>query len=154
MGGLKGYINTEKKKWQRYNIIHKITIVTNSGCNQFYDFGILWLNQCTAKTHLLMIIFSILKQFKFSWDSAQFHITVLVRLNSVWFWLVTVLLIVWPSSLLLCPFHKKLRIWWKKSFGLCQTDNPRFICIMYCYRYRQLTRKNLEVGEFSSLRRP
>ena len=77
---------------------------------------------------------------------AQFQVTVLVRLGSVWFWLVTVLLLVWPQSFLLCPFHKKLRIWWKKSFGFCQTDNPRFSCIMYCYRYRQLTRKNLEVN--------
>ena len=37
------------------------------------------------------------------------------------------------SESLLCPFHKKLRIWWKKSLGFCQTDNPRFRCIMYCY---------------------
>ena len=77
---------------------------------------------------------------------AWFQITVLVRFGPVWFWLVTVSLIVWPRSLLLCPFHKKLRIWWKKSFGFCQTDNPRFSCIMYCYRYRQLTSKNLEVN--------
>ena len=33
----------------------------------------------------------------------------------------------------------------------CQTDNPRFSCIMYCYRYPQLTRENLEVSEFSTL---
>ena len=70
--------------------------------------------------------------------TAQFQIMVLVRFGSVW--LVTVLLIVWHRSLLLCPFHKKLRIWWKKSFSFCQTDNPRFSCNMYCYRYRQLTR--------------
>ena len=69
---------------------------------------------------------------------ARFQITVLVRSCSVWFWLVKVLLIVWPRSLLLCPFQKKLRIWWRKSFGFCQTDNPRFSCIMYCCRYRQL----------------
>ena len=50
-------------------------------------------------------------------DSVRFQITVLVRFGSVWFWLVTVILIVWPRSLLLCHFHKKLRIWWKKSFG-------------------------------------
>ena len=78
--------------------------------------------------------------------------TVLVCFGSVWFWLVTVLLIDWPLNLLLCPFHKKPRIWWKKSFGFCQTDNPRFSCIMYCYRYRQLTRKNLKVvAEFRSI---
>ena len=40
---------------------------------------------------------------------APFQITVLVRFSSVWFSLVTVLLIVCPRSLLLCPFHKKLR---------------------------------------------
>ena len=41
-----------------------------------------------------------------------------------------------------------------KSFGFCQTDtSPRFSCIMYCYRHRQLTRKNLEVSEFSTLRK-
>ena len=81
----------------------------------------------------------------------RFQITVLVHFGSVWFWLVTVLIIVWPRSLLLCPFLKKLRIWWKKSLGFCQTDNPRFSCIMYCYRYRQLTSKNLEVSEFSTI---
>ena len=64
---------------------------------------------------------------------ARFQITVLVRYGSVWFWLVTVLFIVCPRSLLLCPFHKKLRIWWKKSFGFCQTDNPRSSFMMYCY---------------------
>ena len=42
--------------------------------------------------------------------NARFQITVLVRFGSVWFWLVTVLLTVWPRNLLLCPFHKKLRI--------------------------------------------
>ena len=88
----------------------------------------------------------------FWWDNAQFQIMILVRFGSAWFWLVTVLLIVWSRSLLLCSFHKKLRIWWKKSFGWCQTDNPRFSCIMYCYKY-YLTRKNLEVNEFSSLRK-
>ena len=36
------------------------------------------------------------------------------------FSMVTVLSIVWPQSLLLCPFHKKLRIW-EESFGFCQT---------------------------------
>ena len=66
-------------------------------------------------------------------DTAPFQITVLVRFSSVWFSLVTVLLIVCPRSLLLCPFHKKLRIWWKKSFGFCQTDNPRSSFMMYCY---------------------
>ena len=65
--------------------------------------------------------------------SAPFQITVLVRFSSVWFSLVTVLLIVCPRSLLLCPFHKKLIIWWKKSFSFCQTDNPRSSFMMYCY---------------------
>ena len=64
---------------------------------------------------------------------ARFQITVLVRFSSVWFSLITVLLIVCPRSLLLCPFHKKLRNWWKKSFGFCQTDNPRSSFMMYCY---------------------
>ena len=41
----------------------------------------------------------------------------------------------------------------EEVFGFCQTDNPRFSCIMYCYRYRQLTRKNLEVSEFNSLQK-
>ena len=66
-------------------------------------------------------------------NTARFQITVLVRSGSVWFWLVTVLLIVCPRSLLLCPFHKKLRIRWKRSFGFCQTDNPRSSFMMYCY---------------------
>ena len=85
----------------------------------------------------------------------QFHYIAQFHFGSVWFWLFTVLLIVWPQSLLLSPFHKKLRIWWKKSFGFCQTDNPRFSCIMYsyCYRYRQVTHKNMEVSEFSTLRK-
>ena len=65
--------------------------------------------------------------------NAPFQITVLVRFSSVWFSLVTVLLIVCPRSLLLCPFHKKLRIWWKKSFDFCQTDNPGSCFMMYCY---------------------
>ena len=38
---------------------------------------------------------------------APFQITVLVLFSSVWFSLVTVLFIVYPRSLLLCPFHKK-----------------------------------------------
>ena len=66
-------------------------------------------------------------------DNAPFQITVLFRFSSVWFSVVTVLLIVYPRSLLLYPFHKKLRIWWKKSFGFCQTDNPRSSFMMYCY---------------------
>ena len=73
-------------------------------------------------------------------DIARFQITVLVRFSSVWFSLVTVLLIVCPRSML-CPFHKKkkkkkkkrLRIWWKKPFGFCQTDNQRSSFMMYCY---------------------
>ena len=69
----------------------------------------------------------------YSEHNAPFQITILVRFSSVWFSLVTVLLIVCPRSLLLCPFHKKLRIWWKKSFGFCQTDNPRSSFMMYCY---------------------
>ena len=85
--------------------------------------------------------------------NARFQITVLVRFGSVWFWLVTILLVVWPRSLLLCPYHKKLRTWWKKSFAFCQTDTPRFSCIMYYYRYRQLTSKNLEESEFSTIRK-
>ena len=85
--------------------------------------------------------------------NTQFQIAVLVRFGSVWFWLVTVLLIVWPRSLLLCPIHRKLRIWWNKSFNFCQTDNPRFSCIVYCYSYRQLICKNLQVSEFSFLRK-
>ena len=73
--------------------------------------------------------------------------------GSVWFWLVTVLLIVWSRSLLLCLFHEKLRIWWMTSFGFCQRDNPQFSYTMYFYRYWQLTRKNLEASEFNSLRK-
>ena len=38
------------------------------------------------------------------------QITVLVHFGSVWFWLVTVLLIVFPRSLLSCLFNKKLGI--------------------------------------------
>ena len=33
----------------------------------------------------------------------------------------------------------------------CQTDNPRFSYIMYCYKYQHLTSKNLEVSEFSTI---
>ena len=83
---------------------------------------------------------------------AQFQKTVLV---SFWFGMVLVgqgFINCLPRSLLLCPFHKKLRIWWKKFFGFCQTDNPRFRCIVYCYIYCQLIRKNLEVSEFSTSR--
>ena len=85
---------------------------------------------------------------------AQFQITVSICFGSEWFWLVTALLIVWFRSLLLCPIHKKLRIWWKKSFGFFPTDNPRLSCIMYCYSYRQITCKNLQVSEFSLLLNP
>ena len=55
--------------------------------------------------------------------------------GSIWFSMVLVGhgFIVCPRSLFLCPFHKKLRIWWKKSFGFCQTDNPRSSFMMYCY---------------------
>ena len=69
--------------------------------------------------------------------------------DSVWFGMVLVghsFINCLASESLLCPFHKKLRIWWKKSFGFCQTDNPRFSFIMYCYTYRQLTCKNLLVS--------
>ena len=37
------------------------------------------------------------------------------------------------SDLLLCPFYKELIIWEKMSLDFCQTDNPRFSFIMYCY---------------------
>ena len=47
--------------------------------------------------------------------------------------------LVWPcfinfltSNPLLCPFHKKLLIC-EMSMVFCQTDNPRFSFIMYCY---------------------
>ena len=73
--------------------------------------------------------------------------------GSLWFWLVTVLSIVWPRSLLLCPFHKKLRICWKKSFGFCQADYLQFIWTMNCYTYRQLTCENLQVSELSFFRK-
>ena len=87
-----------------------------------------------------------------TYATAQSQITDFSRLSSVRFGMVTVLSFVWPRSLLLCPFHKKLRlIWKKKSFGFCQTDNPQFSFIMYCYTYRQLTCRNLEVSEFSFL---
>ena len=82
---------------------------------------------------------------------AQFQIMVLVRFGLVWFWLAMVLLSVWPQSLLLCPFHKKLRIWLKEFFDFCQADNQRFSCIMFCYTYWQLTCENLQVSEFSFL---
>ena len=104
-------------------------------------------DSCHFITHILLLS-------NREWvKSARFQITVLVHFGLVWFWLVMVLLIVWSRSLLLCPFHKKLRIWWKKSFGFRQTDNPRFSCIMYCFSYQQLTSKNLEVSEFSTLRK-
>ena len=90
--------------------------------------------------------------------NAPFQISVLVRFSSVWFSLVTVLLIVCPLSLLLCPFHKKLRIWWKKSFGFCQTDNPRSSFMMYCYStdlnvytWVELTYQNRQVFWIQSL---
>ena len=86
-------------------------------------------------------------------NNVRFQITVLVRFSSVWFWLVTVLVTVWLGSLLLCPFQKKLRIRWKKSFGFYQTHNPRFSCIMFCYKYLQLTWLNLKVSESSTLRK-
>ena len=124
-------------------------------------YGLLWYFQCwnefiisngglcfMTKNYNISLVWLVTH-----WCIARFQITVLVRFGSVWFWLFTVLSIVWPQSLLLCPFHKKLRIWWKKSFGFCQTDNPRFSCIKYCYRNPQLTRKNLEVSEFSTLRK-
>ena len=85
----------------------------------------------------------------------------MVRFGSVWFWLVTVLLIVCPRSLLLCPFHKKLRIWWKKSFGFCETDNPQSSFMMYCYStdlnvytWVELTSQNLQVFCSQFLRNP
>ena len=52
---------------------------------------------------------------------------------SIWFGLVRVLSNTWPQSLLMCLFRKKLRIWEKKSSDFCQTDNPRFSFIIYCY---------------------
>ena len=72
---------------------------------------------------------------------------------AVWFGLAMVLSIVWPRTLLLCPFHKKLRISEKKSYGFCQTGNPQFSFIVYFYTYWQLTWRNLEVSEFSFLRK-
>ena len=81
--------------------------------------------------------------------TAQFQIMNFSRLGLVRFGMVTVLSIVWPRSLFSCPFHKKLIIWDEKSFGFCQTGNPQFSFIMYCYTYRQLTCRNLELSEFS-----
>ena len=48
--------------------------------------------------------------------NAQVQITDFSRFGSVRFGMVTVLSIVWPLSLLLCSFHKKLRIWEIMSF--------------------------------------
>ena len=70
----------------------------------------------------------------------------------VWFGMVTVLFIVWPRSLLLGPFHKKTENL-REAFGFCRSDNPQFSFIMYCYTYRRLTCRNLEVSEFSFLRK-
>ena len=56
---------------------------------------------------------------------------VFFKVQFVWFGMVTVLSTVWLLSLLLCPFHKKLRIWKKKSFSFCQTDDPPFSFMFY-----------------------
>ena len=65
----------------------------------------------------------------FKCDNIKFQITYFSRFGSVWFAMVTVLSIVWPRSLLLCPFHKKLRIW-EEFFGFSQTDNPVPSCFV------------------------
>ena len=55
-------------------------------------------------------------------------------------------------TILLCPFHKELIIWENMSFGFGQTYiNSIFHFIVYSFIHRQLTRKNLQVSEFSSL---
>ena len=58
---------------------------------------------------------------------ARFQITVLVRFSSVWFSLVTVLLIVCPRSLLLCPFHKKKKKKKKKKTENLMEEVLRFL---------------------------
>ena len=75
-----------------------------------------FLSQRVIFRKLLSVKSSLFFYWNFAAYIARFQITVLVRFGSLWFWLVTVLLTVWPRSLLLWPFHKKLRIWWKKSF--------------------------------------
>ena len=45
-----------------------------------------------------------------TYDTAQFQITDFPRFGSVRLDMITVLSIVWPQSLLWCPFHKKLSI--------------------------------------------
>ena len=79
------------------------------------------------------------KQYNLALHIAQFQITDFSRFGSLRFGMVKVLSIVWLRCLLLCPFHNYLRIWEKKSFVFCQTDNPQFSFIMYCYTYRQLS---------------
>ena len=74
---------------------------------------------------------------------APFQITVLVRFSSVWFSLVTVLLIVCPRSLLLCPFHKKLRIWWKWGKLNVELENSNIIP-----QDRETTQKHTERDSF------
>ena len=60
-----------------------------------------------SSLHIIFVFGAYSTQWRYI---ARFHITVLVHFGSVWFWLVTVFLIVWPRSLSLCPFQKKLEI--------------------------------------------
>ena len=65
------------------------------------------------------------------------------------------------SDLFLCQFHKELVIWKKVPLVFCQTHNPRFSFIMYCYwrvvlsvyKCWERTWRNLDVSEFSFLRK-
>ena len=88
--------------------------------------------------------------------NAQFQITDFSRFGLVWFGMVTVLSIVCSLTLLLCPFHKKK----KKNCEFERRSPSVFVkriirdSVSSCIdTYRQLTCRNLEVSEFSFLRK-
>ena len=99
---------------------------------------------------------------------AQFQITVLVRYGFGWsqFYQLSGLAVFccvlfirnWefdgrsPSVFCFCFCFCFAFVFVCFCFVFCQKDSPWFGCIMYCYRYRQLSHKNVEVSEFNSLR--
>ena len=95
--------------WQNLNRSKKITIKKGSTVTHLYT----QLAQCAVSDYGFLVVF-----YHAGWFGHSF-------VNCL------------AADLLLCPFHQIMIIWEKMSFFFffffCQTDNPQFNFIMYCY---------------------
>ena len=83
----------------------------------------------------------------YMWHITQFQITGFYRFGSVWFGMVTVLLTVWLWVFCRVLFTGNLK--YERNPSVFVKQIIRDLVPSYCYTYRQLTCRNLEVNSVS-----